>query len=150
MICPGTCEGSSYGNWCTCASEAADEAREERLEHLERLHREGATSEDFFSRYAQKQTPRQSVLNEAGELIHSDRNVAYGPPMKNFQRIADLWNTILGDQLKEPITTWQVADMSIAIKLARNIEKPKRDNYVDVAGYAACGWECAEGSENCE
>lgn len=94
-------------------------------------------------------TPRQSVLDEAGELIHSDRNVAYGPPMKNFERIADLWNTILGDQLKEPITTWQVADMSIAIKLARNIEKPKRDNYTDMAGYAACGWECAEGAD-CE
>lgn len=90
-------------------------------------------------------TPRRKVLDEANELIHSARNVSYGPPMRNFQRIADLWNVILGEQLSEPITSWQVADMSIAIKLARNIEQPKRDSYVDMAGYAACGWECADG-----
>jgi hypothetical protein len=85
---------------------------------------------------------RQAVLDEAGELIHGDRNVAYGPPMQNFQRIADLWNTYLDDQLKAPILPSQVGWMSMLIKVARNIEAPKRDNAVDAAGYIACAYEC--------
>lgn len=137
------CGARNAGLSCTCASDAVEADRQDREQDLiDRLRADAVP-------FKRRTTPRQSVLDEAGELIHSDRNVAYGPPMKNFQRIADIWNTILGDQLKEPITTWQVADMSIAIKLARNIEKPKRDNYTDMAGYAACGWECAEESD-CE
>ncbi|MDA3624275.1 DUF6378 domain-containing protein [Saccharopolyspora sp. WRP15-2] len=91
-----------------------------------------------------RDTVRQSVLAEASDLIHSDRNAAYGPPMVNFQRIADIWNVLLGEQLTEPITTRQVADLMIATKLARGVEQPRRDNYVDMAGYAACAQECVE------
>lgn len=149
IFCSGECTGKTSGVrgadgcirfGCTCASDAVKADREDREQEL--INR--------LVTLSRSTTPRQGVLNEAGELIHSDRNVAYGPPMKNFQRIADLWNTILGGQLKEPITPSQVADMSIAIKLARNIEKPKRDNYTDIAGYAACGWECAAEESDCD
>ncbi|MEU6267680.1 DUF6378 domain-containing protein [Saccharopolyspora shandongensis] len=90
-------------------------------------------------------TPRAAVLAEASELIHGDRNASYGPPMQNFRRIADMWNVVLVNHLSEPVTPRQVADMMICLKVARNVEAPKRDNYVDIAGYAACGQEIAEG-----
>lgn len=89
------------------------------------------------------ETPRSSVLNEANQLIHSDRNAAYGPPMVNFQRTATIWSVIL----EQDVTPRQVADCMIALKLARNVEAVKRDNYVDMAGYAACGFESSESAE---
>ena len=29
--------------------------------------------------------------------------------------------------------------MMILMKIARNVHKPKRDNWVDIAGYSQCG-----------
>lgn len=88
-------------------------------------------------------TPRENVLIEASELIHGDRNKSYGSPTENFANIADLWNVLLGHKLTENVTPREVADLMIAVKLARGIVDAKRDNYVDIAGYAACGWEAA-------
>lgn len=89
------------------------------------------------------ETPRAEVLNEANVHIHGDRNTQYGPPTVNFDRIAGFWSTYLTGILGREIVIepYQVADMNILQKVARNIEQPKRDNYVDTAGYAACGWE---------
>ncbi|MGI8313322.1 DUF6378 domain-containing protein [Saccharopolyspora hattusasensis] len=92
-------------------------------------------------------TPRARVLAEASKLIHGDRNDTYGPPAANFERIAAMWSVLLGPQLSAPIQPRQVADMMIALKLTRSVVAPKRDNYVDIAGYAACGQEIAEGEK---
>lgn len=86
-------------------------------------------------------TRRSDLLNEANELIHGDRNAHYGHPTINFDRIAAIWNVLLGPKLNAEITPAETADMMIGVKLARNVEAPKRDNYADIAGYAACGWE---------
>jgi hypothetical protein len=124
--CCGKCSGKTDGWACTCVSDAF-------------------IAERHGERWCCETTPRQSVLDEAGRLIHSDRNVAYGPPMKNFERIAALWSVYLKDHPPgEPLQPYQVADMNILQKVARSMEAPKRDNYTDIAGYAACGWECAE------
>ena len=88
-------------------------------------------------------TPRGDVLAEADELIHGERNNAYGSPTQNFTDIAALWSVLLARKLAEPIEPREVADMMIAMKLARNTVGFKRDNYVDIAGYAGCGWEAA-------
>lgn len=94
----------------------------------------------------QANTPRGTVLAEAAELIHGERNKNYGSPTENFERIAAFWNVQLDNKLKpgEVITAGDVADLMIAVKLARSVNQPKRDNYVDIAGYSACGWECRE------
>jgi hypothetical protein len=34
-----------------------------------------------------------------------------------------------------------VAALMIGLKLARIQAQPKRDNWLDICGYAACGWE---------
>lgn len=89
-------------------------------------------------------TPRGGILDEARELIHGERNVAYGSPTENFERIAGIWNVQLGNKLTAPITAQEVALLMIGVKLGRAVNQPKRDNFVDIAGYAACGFEAGE------
>lgn len=89
-------------------------------------------------------SPRAEVLREAEQLITGDRNKTYGPPTENFKNTANLWTVRLQDKLKpgEVITSNEIADLMILLKIARNMTDPKRDNFVDIAGYSACGWEC--------
>lgn len=98
---------------------------------------------------SEKVSPRASVLREAEKLITGDRNKTYGPPTQNFQNIADMWSIRLQHKLKddERITSSEVAELLVLMKIARNMTELKRDTMVDIAGYAACGWECAEPSE---
>lgn len=88
-------------------------------------------------------TPRAEVLREAESLITGDRNETYGTPTENFTNIAELITTRFRHKLKdgETITATDVADIQILVKIARNIAQTKRDNFVDIAGYAACGYE---------
>lgn len=93
-------------------------------------------------------TPREALLQEAAGLIVGDRNQSYGSPTENFQNTADLWTVQFGHLLKEGarFTGAHIAQAQMQLKLARMIAQPKRDNYLDLAGYAACGWECEEDS----
>lgn len=94
-------------------------------------------------------SPRSKVLQEADSLVTGDRNNTYGSPTQNFENIAALWNVQFGHMMKDgtQFTGADVAAAMIHVKLARVIAQPKRDNYVDIAGYAACGWEVQESSE---
>lgn len=89
---------------------------------------------------------RVKVLREAADLIDGDRNVSYGTPTQNFTNIAEMWTTRLRHKLKDgtELDAVDVADLMILLKVARNIAQVKRDSYVDVAGYAGCGWEAAQ------
>lgn len=88
-------------------------------------------------------TAREGVLDEAAGLITGDRNKTYGSPTQNFQNTADIWTALLRHKLKdgEVITPTEIATLMVGLKLARTVAQPKRDNFVDMAGYAACGWE---------
>jgi hypothetical protein len=87
--------------------------------------------------------PRAAVLREAEGLITGDRNKSYGSPTENFTNIADLWNVQFRHKLQDGqrFTPTDVATAMIHVKQARLIAQPKRDNFVDIAGYAGCGWE---------
>lgn len=87
--------------------------------------------------------PRADVLREAEGLITGDRNKAYGSPTQNFTNTAEIWTTLLRHKLKdgEGIEPAEVGTLMIALKLARTVGQPKRDNYVDMAGYAGCAYE---------
>lgn len=91
-------------------------------------------------------TVRARVLDEAKRITATDRNSSYGEPEDNFQRIADYWNIWLQDRLKEgeKITPGDTAAMQIFVKMAREMNAPKQDNKVDLAGYAAC-WAEVDG-----
>ena len=88
---------------------------------------------------------RYQVL-AAAELSVKDREGHYGSPQQNFDRIAALWNVILGDKMHidNQVLAADVAMMMVAVKLARLIETPDHeDSAVDAAGYAALLQEIA-------
>ena len=89
---------------------------------------------------------RVQTLKEAAQLITGDRQQDYGPPSVNFQRIADLWNVQLAHRLKdgEKFTPVDVALALTQLKMARAVQSPKHDTFVDGAGYLAIADELAE------
>lgn len=82
---------------------------------------------------------RVQALREAARLIHSERNVQYGPPKENFDRIARIWSVILGIE----VTVEDVAMCLAGMKMARYASKSgyQPDTWIDIAGYAGCGYE---------
>lgn len=85
-------------------------------------------------------TPR-TVLEEADSLARgTDRNDGYDHPRHNFNKIASGWSTIFG----VAVTPRQVAHAMIWLKVVRDAHAPKRDNLVDIAGYARCIERLAE------
>jgi hypothetical protein len=109
---------------------------------------------EFDPRLHSEHTPngtstRKKLLDEALRLITEDRHESYGSPTENFQDTANLWNTYLRtmqlDQESGRITLepHNIADLMILLKIARNMHAPSWDNYVDIAGYGACGAEAA-------
>ena len=74
----------------------------------------------------------KSILAEADELVNGDRAKAYGHPSKEFERVAVMWSAILGCTV-EPR---KVGLCMIALKISRECNAHKRDNLVDIAGYA--------------
>lgn len=73
-----------------------------------------------------------SIATEAVSLVDGDRNTAYGHPADDFQRIADAWRAVFGWDA----TAEQVGLAFILAKVARHVHSYKRDNLVDICGYA--------------
>ena len=89
-------------------------------------------------------TERGDVLAEAKALIEGERNNHYGPPSQDFARTAALWTVVF----KRPFTAHEVAMAMMLLKISRLTWQPeKRDSWVDVAGYAGCGWETVAADE---
>lgn len=85
-------------------------------------------------------TSRSEVLATAERLVNGDRDQAHGQPCNTFKTIAEFWSTYLG----VTVTPANVAAMMILFKMARQAANPgNAENYVDAAGYAACGAEVA-------
>ena len=74
----------------------------------------------------------KSVLQEAEILVRGARGNNYGHPYHDFSRTAKMWTAILGTE----VTPQTVGMCMIALKLSREVNKHKRDNLVDVGGYA--------------
>lgn len=91
---------------------------------------------------------REDILKTATEIVCRDRNEQYGEPEDNFSIIAEYWSAYLNGKYRTgtPISSEDVANMMSLFKLGRitTSKNHKVDNYVDLAGYAACAAECAE------
>lgn len=87
-------------------------------------------------------TIRGEVLDDAKAAIEGDRNKDYGNPKDNFEDTADLWNVRFGHKLVEGFTAEDIATAMILVKVARTKVRSTRDSWQDIAGYAACGYEC--------
>jgi len=76
--------------------------------------------------------PVESILAEADRLVHLDRERQYGHPAVHHTRTSMLWSAYLGVSMQP----WDVSMMMVLDKVARQRHCPKRDNLVDIAGYA--------------
>lgn len=83
---------------------------------------------------------RAEILDTARTAVTRDRAATHGDLDVTFGLIARLWSARLGLDL----TGAQVALMMIDLKTARAWGNPGHaDNWLDIAGYAACGGEIA-------
>jgi len=73
----------------------------------------------------------KSILEESLSLVNGERQDNYGDPVKCMERTMAIFYAISGIKLE----TRHVPLFNIAQKLAREYNKPSRDNKVDIAGY---------------
>ena len=93
---------------------------------------------------------RREILEKASACVCGDRDERYGSPEDSFKLIARFWSDYLRRQLEgyvprtcgDIIAPRDVAAMMVLFKAARIASgKPHADNWIDLAGYAACGGE---------
>ena len=73
-----------------------------------------------------------NILIEADTIVNGSRGEDYGSPTDSFTRIATIANAMTGLSL----TPQQCCMVLMAVKLTRQSYKHKRDNLVDLCGYA--------------
>ena len=82
----------------------------------------------------------KECLDSAAEAVLKNRQELYGKPEDGFAGIAAIWSVLLGRK----IASHEVALCLAALKMVRAMNSPAHaDNWVDMAGYAACGSEIA-------
>lgn len=75
----------------------------------------------------------KSILEEAQELIHGQRNVDYGHPRDNITHTANMFGAYLGIE----VTPLDVCNLMAMLKMSRvHTTGYHRDSIVDIAGYA--------------
>lgn len=85
---------------------------------------------------------RNTILEKARQCVSGNREQDYGSPEHNFETIAQLWTTYLFNLDAAELTSKDVAAMLALVKIARiSSGHAKEDNWIDLAGYAACGGE---------
>lgn len=82
----------------------------------------------------------ETVTAEAERHQYGGRENDYGHPRQNLTRTAIMWTALLQHVLADGthLEPAYVARLMVAVKLSRDVESPKRDNRVDMAGYALC------------
>lgn len=92
---------------------------------------------------------RVICLEHAKRIISGDREEQYSGPEDSFTQIAEHWNVYLRRRLGEEVDLGadDIAVMMTLLKLARlatgGTDQP--DTWIDVAGYAGCGYEVSTG-----
>jgi len=87
-------------------------------------------------------TERGRLLAEAAKITEGARGKDYGDPSVNLgERTADLMDAYLRHRDSE-MDGRDVCILQIMVKVARLIESPAhKDSWMDIAAYAAAGWE---------
>lgn len=104
----------------------------------------------MYERAQEAKMTREEILSAAKKCVCGDREQDYGSPERNFQAIANLWEDYLATKGHGvvDISPPDVAAMLALLKIARIASgHAKDDNWIDLAGYAACGGELEDMSE---
>ena len=81
----------------------------------------------------------ETILDEAARITSGTRNKEYGEPKDNHKCTANLWNTYL--TRKYAIYDIEISERDVCIlnilqKISRDANMEKRDNLVDICGWA--------------
>lgn len=89
---------------------------------------------------------RTDLLAAVAQAVTADRQATHGRTEDSFQNIAAMWTVYLRQRFGcGSLEPHDVAAMMVLLKVARVSANPGHDdNWVDVAGYAACGCELVE------
>lgn len=77
-------------------------------------------------------TENKSILSEAEEIVNGSRHSDYGDANESFSRIATIASVMTGKELSPE----DCCAVMMAVKLVRESFNHKRDNLVDLCGYA--------------
>ena len=93
---------------------------------------------DLYCPVLRLHAPGESILDEAKRITDGVRSAEYGEPDDDFAKAALMWTGILAGKLRDDavIAPMDIPLCMVAIKLARQSHCHKRDNLVDIAGYA--------------
>ena len=75
-----------------------------------------------------------NILHDANDRVSVGAALDYGDVRTNWNRTAAGWSEILGVK----VTAEKALLCMIWVKVCREVHKAKRDNLVDIAGYARC------------
>jgi len=83
---------------------------------------------------------KDSILEEADELINGPRAAAYGEPGAHFTQVAKVWSGLIQHKLKQDVEleASDVCFLMASLKIVRETNRKKRDNRRDAAGYIGC------------
>jgi hypothetical protein len=91
----------------------------------------------------------KDIATKAAELVAGDREATHGDKFTNFTKIALLWNAWLCARRgidtnveDKPLDAHDIGIMMVLMKAARTLTgSTNPDDYIDMAGYAACAAE---------
>ena len=75
------------------------------------------------------------ILQEAERLVLGDRQKAYGHPLEDMTRTGRMWGAVLDIP---DVPAEKVALCMVMVKASREVNRPKPDNRIDMAGYLLC------------
>lgn len=88
-------------------------------------------------------TENKSILSEAEEIVNGGRHSDYGDAKESFSRIATIASVMTGKELAQE----DCCAVMMAVKLVRESFNHKRDNLVDLCGYACIMNEIKESNK---
>lgn len=103
-----------------------------------------APSEEHKDEAGPDPSSRRGILLQATRCVCGDRDQDYGSPENSLSAIASLWADYIKAKygVSAPLTGVDASAMMVLFKIARVATgHGKADNWVDAAGYAACGGE---------
>lgn len=90
---------------------------------------------------AKLDSPKESILLTAENLVNGARRKDYGHPLYDYEAVGRIWGAILSRWLRHRIAAVpaRIACLMMqGVKISREAHEGKRDNRVDGAGYWGC------------
>lgn len=86
----------------------------------------------------------ENILKSADNAVHGERQTDYGHPFDDYTRVAGMVNALLRHKLAGDLAPSDIALIMCCVKMSREVNHPKKDNRIDLAGFAWVLDRCQE------